>query len=254
MQWSVAQTEAAGQRQGEHRLLLIDTCGEAAGVALAHVAFSAEPGEVSVTGVIEREMVLGGGRSSVEIVAAIREMLVAAHYSVASLACIGVVSGPGSFTGVRTGLAVAKGLCEAVGVPLALVSRLAVLLDVGASASKPAAALLDAGRGAVFLRDHATARESLVPIDGLAGIVGSCLLLLSEPRLAEKLHTSWPAARLQMHGLQARDALRLVVERWLGGGDDVAHAEPNYVRSEQDIYAKTSSVAKTRPAVEVARP
>lgn len=251
MQNGLAQFDATALPPGEHWLLLLDTCGETAGVALARVVRSqlqdaggADAAGASVTSTIEQARELAGRQSSVEIVGAVREMLAVAQCSVASLGCVGVVSGPGSFTGVRVGLSVAKGLCEATEAQLALVSRLAVLAEAAAPASsQPVLALLDAGRGAVYVRDAATGRESLQPLDTLAPQMEAHAVVTAEPRLADKLQATGMIATPHLHRLHVQNALGLVVARWLAGGDDVAHAEPNYVRSEQEIYAKTSPTA-----------
>jgi tRNA threonylcarbamoyladenosine biosynthesis protein TsaB len=57
-------------------------------------------------------------------------------------------AGPGSFTGLRIGLATAKGICLALGVPLHMVSSLATL---AARASGHVVALLDAHKGEVYI-------------------------------------------------------------------------------------------------------
>ncbi len=77
--------------------------------------------------------------------------------SLAELDAVGVVGGPGSFTGVRSGMAVAKGFCEAAALRLAVVSRLEVLAD--AAALKDGLAVLDAGRGELYVRDAGSGRE-----------------------------------------------------------------------------------------------
>ena len=57
-------------------------------------------------------------------------------------------SGPGSFTGVRIGLAAAKGLAEVAGKPIVPVSNLHALASFGSQPRR--AVLLDARRGEVY--------------------------------------------------------------------------------------------------------
>ena len=61
-----------------------------------------------------------------------------------------VASGPGSFTGLRVGLAAVKGWAEAFGKPVAGVSVLEAIVARATSPEPLAAALLDARRGQVF--------------------------------------------------------------------------------------------------------
>lgn len=62
--------------------------------------------------------------------------------------CFAAASGPGSFTGVRVGLACVKGLAEAVGRPAVAVSNLQALAWFGAAPLR--ATVLDARRGEVY--------------------------------------------------------------------------------------------------------
>jgi tRNA threonylcarbamoyladenosine biosynthesis protein TsaB len=67
---------------------------------------------------------------------------------VEDVACFAAASGPGSFTGVRVGLACVKGLAEATGRPVAAVSNLEALASFGTGPIR--AAVLDARRGEVY--------------------------------------------------------------------------------------------------------
>jgi tRNA threonylcarbamoyladenosine biosynthesis protein TsaB len=68
-----------------------------------------------------------------------------AHTSEVEALAVGI--GPGSFTGIRIGLATARGLALALGVPVAGVST----LDALAAGAPEAVPVIDARRGEVFL-------------------------------------------------------------------------------------------------------
>jgi tRNA threonylcarbamoyladenosine biosynthesis protein TsaB len=89
-----------------------------------------------------------GERSSraVRILADAEELLDQAGAEPRELSRLVVGTGPGSFTGVRMGLAAARGLAFALDLPLAGVSTLAALA-AGASGALP---VVDAGRREVF--------------------------------------------------------------------------------------------------------
>lgn len=66
----------------------------------------------------------------------------------AGVECFAAASGPGSFTGVRVGLACVKGLAEACGRPAVAVSNLRAMASFGSAPLR--AAVLDARRGEVY--------------------------------------------------------------------------------------------------------
>ena len=62
--------------------------------------------------------------------------------------CFAAASGPGSFTGVRVGLACVKGLAEACGRPVAAVGNLRAIASCGSLPLR--AAFVDARRGEIY--------------------------------------------------------------------------------------------------------
>lgn len=70
-------------------------------------------------------------------------------------------SGPGSFTGVRIGLAAVKGLGEVLGKPVIAVSNLAALAEYGVSDLR--ATVIDARRGEVYGALFNRTREQVIP-------------------------------------------------------------------------------------------
>jgi tRNA threonylcarbamoyladenosine biosynthesis protein TsaB len=94
-------------------------------------------------------------RHSANLLGLVDEVLREVGIRVAGLSAIACGGGPGSFTGLRVGLAVAKGLALPTGLPLVLVSSLRALACDLAEAA-PATSLLlpciDAGKGEVYAR------------------------------------------------------------------------------------------------------
>ena len=74
---------------------------------------------------------------------------------------IGVTCGPGSFTGLRVGLAFAKGLGFALGRPVVGIGTLQAL---AAGTDGPAAAVIDARRGQVYVQGFRDGEPLIAPV------------------------------------------------------------------------------------------
>ncbi|MFQ5434775.1 MAG: tRNA (adenosine(37)-N6)-threonylcarbamoyltransferase complex dimerization subunit type 1 TsaB [Anaerolineae bacterium] len=83
---------------------------------------------------------------TIELSPAIAEMLTKAEITPAELTAVAVAIGPGSYTGLRVGLALAKGLALAHQIPLIGVSTLDVVTAAFGAMELPLLAVAEAGR------------------------------------------------------------------------------------------------------------
>lgn len=86
---------------------------------------------------------------TVELAPAVRTMLDQAGISFADLSALAVSVGPGSYTGLRIGVALAKGIAEARNLPLVGISTLDILAAEQPQSSGALILVLQAGRGRV---------------------------------------------------------------------------------------------------------
>jgi tRNA threonylcarbamoyladenosine biosynthesis protein TsaB len=128
-------------------VLAIDTSGKNGSISLALTT----PGQSDVE--IVEVVPLTGGAFSAQLVPEIAALLKKHGYSKADLEAFAVASGPGSFTGLRVGLAAIKALAEALQKPIAAVSLLEAVACSGRARGRVLAAL-DAGRDDVYVGDY----------------------------------------------------------------------------------------------------
>lgn len=159
---------------------------------------------------------------AVSLLAAAEELLELAGLVPASIDRVVCGIGPGSFTGIRIGLAVARGLALALNIPLAGVSTLAAL-QAGAPEALP---VIDGGRREVFTLTGgvpvAIRAEALEPAPGTLCVGdGACRYR----ELLEAAGTSVPPNSSELHLVRARFHAELA--RDFGPAELV---EPLYVR------------------------
>jgi len=151
--------------------------------------------------------------------------------------CFASAAGPGSFTGVRVGLAAVKGLAEAAGRPAVAVSNLQALAAFGERPLR--ATVLDARRGDIFGAVYDAALKTVRPEvvmkleDWVRSLPLGDLEFISNQTFAEL------AVRTAPHELAAAIA-RIAEARFLRGeATDPALLDANYVRrSDAELFWK----------------
>jgi len=226
-------------------LLAIDTSGKQGSIALVRAGErSADGGDFEAIEIAP----LVGGTFSAQLVPQIAEMLSSNGFVRNDIGAFAVASGPGSFTGLRIGLAAVKALAEVLGKPIAAVSLLEVCaLASGARGNIMAA--LDAGRSEVYVGEYeipARAGQSprehmLSRIDFLAQAKG-WMVVTPDPGLAEVI----VAAGLTVSTLapvSAADVARLGWRK-IQSGETVTpeQLEANYIRrTDAEMLEKSGS-------------
>jgi tRNA threonylcarbamoyladenosine biosynthesis protein TsaB len=126
------------------RVLALDTSTLTASVAVVRVVPGDAP-EVLAEGDADT------GNASEQLMPLVAELMERAGMRMADLDAVAVGAGPGSFTGLRIGLATAKGLAFAADKPLWLVSSLGALAwSMDASDGALRVPVLDARRGELY--------------------------------------------------------------------------------------------------------
>jgi tRNA threonylcarbamoyladenosine biosynthesis protein TsaB len=131
-------------------ILAVDATGEHGSLALAR------------GGAVVEELALHSPSGFAHVLfGSLQELLARNGVAAAQIDCFASASGPGSFTGVRVGLAFAKGLAEALGKPAVAVSNLRALAEFGEAPLR--ATLLDARRGEVYAAVYDGAGQAVSP-------------------------------------------------------------------------------------------
>src|SRR5262245_47683324 len=133
----------AGALRGSMNVLALDTASPLPSIS------------VLWEGAVSSETLSADRRSSEELLPAIGALLERLGKRLADLSRIAVCTGPGSFTGLRVGMATAWGLSRGSGVAVEGVSTLEALAEAARdSGADCVAAALDAGRGEVVLASY----------------------------------------------------------------------------------------------------
>ncbi len=226
-------------------IVSIDTSGRKGSIALCH-------GEGDSFEVLQLTS-LEGGTYSAQLLPRIAEALQQNNLSKTDVDGFVVVSGPGSFTGLRVGLSTVKGLCEVLRKPLATVSMLEALVLTHGRAGESAIAVLDAGRGEIYVGEYrldssraTLVREYIAKLDEFAAqsLAGTGDLLTVDEKVAEALQAANHNAIL-VAPVNAGGIGRIGIRKLLAGETaDPATIDVNYIRrSDAEIF----SAAKKTP-------
>jgi tRNA threonylcarbamoyladenosine biosynthesis protein TsaB len=196
---------------------------------------------------------LEGGTYSAQLLPRIAETLQQSNLNKTDVDGFVVVSGPGSFTGLRVGLSTVKGLCEVLRKPLATVSMLEALVLTHGPAGESAIAALDAGRGEIYVGEYRLAsgratlvREFIAKLDEFAAqppaVSGD--LLTVDAKVAEGLQAANRNVIL-VAPANAGEIGRIGIRKLMAGETaDPATIDVNYIRrSDAEIF----STAKKTP-------
>jgi tRNA threonylcarbamoyladenosine biosynthesis protein TsaB len=221
-------------------LLSVDTSGKNGSIALARGEFD---GGCEVFDIAPLE----GGTFSAQLVPQIAALLVKHGFAKADIDGFIVASGPGSFTGLRVGLAAVKALAEILKKPIATVSLLESLA-VASGLQGGVIAVLDAGRGEFYagkyeLRGETaqSAGEQLHTKEEVFAATEKMQLVTPDAQLAEAVG----AAGLAVTLVEAITASTIAPLGWkkIQAGETVSpeQLEANYVRrSDAEIFSKRS--------------
>ena len=223
-------------------LLSAETSGRHGSIALAR-ADAAGTCEVIEVAFLDR------GNFSEQLIPQIAALLTKHSFTKSDIDGFVVASGPGSFTGLRVGLAALKALAEVLAKPIAAVSLLEALALAGGTQGR-VIATLDAGRGdvyageyeitgntATFVHERVQAKEELLVIAQQSAPVAS--IVTSDPTLAETMN----AAAIPVTLIDVLHAGSIAALGWrkIQAGKIVTpeNLEANYIRrSDAEILHK----------------
>src|SRR6185312_2830950 len=220
-------------------LIAIDTSGRNGSVALCR----ADEQSVAALQAIQIE----GGTYSARLMPVMAELLANQQLSKEQVDAFVVVSGPGSFTGLRVGLATVKGLCEVLQKPLVAVSMLEAVAVLRSSEEGRVVVALDAGRGEAYVGEFeitqsraSMMREYISKLDAFAAEATSKMLMVLSPdnRIVEALVASGVSAK-QVEAVHADEIGRLGLSKLLAGEvAAVATLDANYIRrSDAELFS-----------------
>ena len=177
-----------------------------------------------------------------------RDVLAYAGKDMSDLVAVAISSGPGSYTGLRIGMAAAKGLCLTLAIPLIAVPTCDAAAESAARSSldddASVAVCLDAKNNEVYIATygvrsgHAVRRHpvAILPIVEAAQRVDSGTLLLGDGATAVAFHLSG-ACRIADDTAQSfnGDCVALLGEILAARKEfsDIASCEPLYLREFQ---------------------
>ena len=147
---------------------------------------------------------LAGREHSTRVLVEVQDALLRVGLTPQDLTGLVVARGPGSFTGVRVALSVAKGISAGLAIPLWGVSSLDVLAHAAGQVDLPVRAVLEAGRGrfatGLYLNGRCSGEPRLATLEQLDELTQAPTFIIGE--LPEMRGLAW--RRTFMRGWRRR--------------------------------------------------
>ena len=187
-------------------------------------------------------------RHTVELAPAVSELLTRCGLTMDDIRALGVALGPGSFTSLRVGLALVKGLALARHIPLIGIPTLDVLANAQPSSKLPLAVAIQAGRGRFAVGWYKSSRNGwqakgdarVVTVEAMIDEVKSPSNVCGEftVEVRQKLENNEHVRLVSPAGSVRRPAVlaELAWARWQKGEvDDEASLAPIYLHVAEPI-------------------
>lgn len=185
-------------------------------------------------------------RHSVELAPAIADLLTRCGATVNDVNALGVALGPGSFTSLRVGLALVKGLAVSRKIPIVGIPTLDILANAQPASKHPLAAAIQAGRGRFAIGWYKSSKDGwqaqasprVVTVEEIKAEVTSPSLVCGEFTSTDRqtletnseLHLVSPAHSVRRPAVLAE----LAWKRWQAGDvDDEATLAPIYLHTAE---------------------
>lgn len=168
-------------------------------------------------------------RQSAELLPRLLALLARADRSLDEASLVAVGTGPGSFTGLRVAMALAKGLAFGLPARIIGVPSLSAWLDADPEA---VAAVARAGARDAYLLERGAAGPAIVDREGLAGL-GT---VAAPAELAEAF------GLVEARSPRAAAEIARAAARRIGAdpaGDDLRELEPIYLRAPRGVTAES---------------
>lgn len=228
-------------------LLAVDTSGRQGSIALARAKQSRAESREGVAVEVIEVAPLSGGAFSAQLIPQVAVLLTKRGFTKSDIDGFVVASGPGSFTGLRVGLAAVKALAEVLAKPIASVSLLEALA-LAAGLQGRVIAALDAGRGEVYAGEYsvsgdaaALVKEQLLTKAEAFANTGKSVFATSDKTLYEAA----AAAGISVSRVDVLNAGSIATLGWhkirTGVGVSPENLEANYIRrTDAEILLKIS--------------
>lgn len=189
-----------------------------------------------------------GQRHTVELAPAIAELLARCSLTMNDVNALGIALGPGSFTSLRVGLALVKGLALARHIPLVGIPTLDILAHAQPPSKLPLAIAIQAGRGRFAMGWYKNSRNKwraqgdarVVTLEALTAEVQTPSVVCGEfsAEIRQKIISNEQIRLVSPAGSIRRPAVlaELAWKRWQAGAvDDEATLAPIYLHVAEPI-------------------